>query len=354
VAYAAVYDFTGPANLLVSARLSRDSIVLPADSSGTVSSFTNAASTFSVYNGSTDDSGNWTFAITPGTGVSGTASNSNRTYTVTGLSQDSSTVTFTATRSGYATLTSTFALAKAKTGASGSNAAYVVITGDQVFKYLSGATTPTQTSITLSAALYGGLTAYSWQYYNGTSWQNFTGNTSQTFTLVHNDSAWGTSTTLRIRCVSGVYSDETTITKLYDALPTTQIVLSSPSQLLVADNSGNVSSYSGVETTASINIGNVNDSNNWQFAVTGIGGNLSYRTSASNRDILGAFTGTNLLTNSESLNTSGAGNWTVNNVSIGPDIVEAPDGTKSAEKLTASTTGTALRQVYQIGKTLTV
>lgn len=216
VAYAAMYDFTGPANLLVSARLSRDSVVLAADSSGTVSDFTQATSTFSVYNGSVDDSANWTFSVTPGAGITGTASNSNRTYTVTALSQDTSTVTFTATRSGYATLTSTFALAKARAGASGSNAAYVVITGDQAFKFLAGSATPTQTSVTLSAALYGGLSTYDWEYYDGSVWQNFASNTSQTFALAYNNAAWGSATTLRVRCVSGVYNDEVTIVKLYD------------------------------------------------------------------------------------------------------------------------------------------
>ena len=48
------------------------------------------------------------------------------------------------------------------------------VSGPQSFKFLDGATTPTETNITLTAELYGTLTLYSWQYWNGTAWVNNT------------------------------------------------------------------------------------------------------------------------------------------------------------------------------------
>lgn len=93
-----------------------------------------------------------------------------------------------------------------------------VTASDQIFKFLAGSSTPTISSITLTATLTGTLTAYLWQYHNGTTWVDFsTSNTSSTYTLAYNNAAWST-TTLRVRCRSGndLYTDEVVIAKLYD------------------------------------------------------------------------------------------------------------------------------------------
>jgi hypothetical protein len=54
------------------------------------------------------------------------------------------------------------------TGAPGSNgidAQYVIVTGEQAFKFLSGSTQSTSLNITLTAVLSGGLTTYDWEYW---------------------------------------------------------------------------------------------------------------------------------------------------------------------------------------------
>jgi hypothetical protein len=221
LAYATVYDFTAPANLLTSARLTRDSVTVPASSDGTVSDFSAATTTFRVYNGATDDTANWTITATPGTGVSGTASGTpaNSTYTLTGLAQDSGTVTFTASRSGYSSLTSTFTVVKARAGVTGTNAAYVVVNSieGQAFKFASGASIPSNgNTLTFAAVLNGGLSAYQWQYYSSGTWTNFASATNNTFSLAHDNAAWGNNNTLNIRCLSGSQSDEVTVVKLFD------------------------------------------------------------------------------------------------------------------------------------------
>lgn len=106
-----------------------------------------------------------------------------------------------------------------------SDAQYVTVTGEQTFKFLAGSSTPTSSTITLTALLTGGLTTYDWEYWNGSAWVNLSGtqNTS-TYSLAYNNAAWS-STTLRVRCLSGSVYDEITVVKLYDGSSGTSPVI---------------------------------------------------------------------------------------------------------------------------------
>jgi hypothetical protein len=98
----------------------------------------------------------------------------------------------------------------------GVSAAYVIVTGEQAFKFLSGQSTPTVANITLTAALFGGLSTYSWEYWNG-GWVPLSGtNTNQTYSLSYTNAAISNVNSLRIRCASGGTFDEITVLKLYD------------------------------------------------------------------------------------------------------------------------------------------
>ena len=100
----------------------------------------------------------------------------------------------------------------------GTAATYVIVTGEQAFKFNSGASTPTISTITLTAALFGGLSTYSWEYWSGAAWTPLSGiNTNSTYSLVYNNAAF-TGTSLRVRCFSGGTFDEITILKLYDGV----------------------------------------------------------------------------------------------------------------------------------------
>jgi hypothetical protein len=50
-------------------------------------------------------------------------------------------------------------------GSNGIDAQYVIVTGEQAFKFLSGSTQSTSLNITLTAVLSGGLTTYDWEYW---------------------------------------------------------------------------------------------------------------------------------------------------------------------------------------------
>jgi phage minor structural protein len=182
-------------------------------------------------------------------------------------------------------------------GPPGANAAFIVVTGPQVFKYASGAATPSNTTLTLSATTYNiASPTYQWQYYNGTSWVNLNkaGYNTPSYTVAYNDAEWGANTTLRYRClVNGTYSDEITLAKLYDGATGPQGntgqpganaitgLLNNETATVPADSSGNVTSFASAVTTMSIYNGTTDDSANWTVSVgatNGLSGSLAGKT----------------------------------------------------------------------------
>jgi hypothetical protein len=130
----------------------------------------------------------------------------------------------------------------------GYDAEYLIVSGEQVFKHLPASTIPVNTSVTLTARLYGHLTLYQWQYYNKTSsqWTDITGATSSTYNLTYNFSAWGTDNNLSIRCSSfyslrnTTYTDEVTVVKIYDGVKGITPVLTNSSHTIPSNSDGKV------------------------------------------------------------------------------------------------------------------
>lgn len=217
----------------LSAYLTNESVTVPADSTGGGYSLTAAGGTLKVFSGTTDVTTSSTFNITGGTdggtawtklqnGLTFTINETTGVYSLSGASWTSDVESFTANAVySSTTISKVYTIAKAKAGTAGTSAQYIVINGEQAFKFLSGSSVPVSTTITLTADLFGGLTTYDWEYYDAgtTAWTNLSGtNTNQTYALAYDNSAWGTAgaTALRVRCVSGAYYDEMTIVKLYD------------------------------------------------------------------------------------------------------------------------------------------
>ena len=206
----------------ISASVSPPGIIIPTDVNGNFSgSFT---ATVSIYIGAYLDTG-WSFSGT-GPNVTFTVGASTGLLTVTGSTQDSLYVDVAASKFGKATLTVRVPVVKSKqgntggtgaTGPTGATPGVVSVIGERSFKYLEGQSTPTTTSIVLTATLTGALTTYDWEYWNGTSWTNLSGTqNNSTYTLTHSQLEWGAATSLRVRCVSGSLYDEITIVKMYD------------------------------------------------------------------------------------------------------------------------------------------
>ena len=100
----------------VTAFLSNESQTFPAQSNGTVTSFTGGSTTMYVYQGITNVTSNYSVSKTDGTGMTSTLSGA--TVTVTAMSHDSGSITVTAT-SGSVTINKIFSLSKSKQGYAG-------------------------------------------------------------------------------------------------------------------------------------------------------------------------------------------------------------------------------------------
>lgn len=131
--------------------LTNESHTVPADSSGTVTSFGGASTDMKIYVGLTDDTANWTFSKAD---TNCTTSITDNTVTATAMSADSAYCDITATRAGYPTQTKRFILSKSKAGAAGSagvNAKLVVLTSDAQTLQIAKNGTITPTSINFTA-----------------------------------------------------------------------------------------------------------------------------------------------------------------------------------------------------------
>ena len=128
--------------------LSNETHILPANSSGVVSSYVGADSTMSINEGGVDVSASWSVTAVAGAGVTGSLSG--KTYTVTGVANDTGYVDFTATRSGYSSITKRFTLTKNKNGSAGASArVYFLEPSTYVInKNISNVLTPAKVSFT--------------------------------------------------------------------------------------------------------------------------------------------------------------------------------------------------------------
>lgn len=146
----------------IAAVLTNEDQMLPANSSGTITSYDGAESQLIIYRGSKAETSSWNIALsTTGTltyQVSSDGSTWNSSSTtgshwsyvkVTAMSSDTATITFTATKSGETQLSKTFSIVRVKTGADGKDP--VIYTVEPVAlaanKDKDGAFTPTSIAV---------------------------------------------------------------------------------------------------------------------------------------------------------------------------------------------------------------
>lgn len=128
---------------VISGYLSNESIIVPANSSGTVTDFTKALGDFIIYEGQTKVSSGVTFSKVSETGMTSTINSAGR-YTVTALSADVGTATYQAV---YKTVTiqKIMIVVKNKQGAMGPAGKGVVSSATTYQAGTSGTTPPTGT-----------------------------------------------------------------------------------------------------------------------------------------------------------------------------------------------------------------
>jgi hypothetical protein len=198
------------ANAVV-AVLSNESHVVPTDSAGNNGNYSGAATTITIYNGTSNDSANWTVTATT-SNVSGVLSG--KTYTVSGLSADTGYVDLTATRSGYASVVKRFVLSKSKAGTAGAQGPAVVVTSSRAttFTATDGVLDGSQADIVLTASVSGVTSpTYAWAFSGLQS--NPVASTTNTQTITA--AQFGTAKSATVTCtVNGTYKDQVTLVRL--------------------------------------------------------------------------------------------------------------------------------------------
>lgn len=149
--------------------LTNEATLVPADSSGTVSSYADAVGYFKMFSGPNDVTASTTFASVSTVNCTATINTADNTpvsgfargyYRVTALSADTGQFTMSATYGGE-TITKVFTVAKAKAGAdgTGTNAVSIVLsrTAVQLFGYADGSV-PDYSSASGTLTVYSGAT----------------------------------------------------------------------------------------------------------------------------------------------------------------------------------------------------
>lgn len=173
--------------------------------------------------------------------------------------------------------TKKFSWSKTKTGASGSNAEYVTVTGEQMFKYTNNFSgTPTPSSITLTATKFNTNEVGKWQWLNGSTWTNWSSNTSTlnatTLSVSPTDGSLNTGKSIRIRYIVGSVYDEITIVKVSDGAKgdngdnAKTVSLTSSSQVFKSTDGGLIFTPDNIVITP--NYQNVSYSK-WQYSTDG-------------------------------------------------------------------------------------
>lgn len=169
---------------VVSAVLSNEDQMLPADKNGKVTAYTGATSTLTIFSGSTNVTSQW--AITKSYSPSGlssldTSTDNNRVdFTSTATTDetlktyDTASVTFTCTKSGSANIVKTFSLVKIKTGADGVTPTIYSLESSvlAINKSEAGAFTPTKATFNAYQQVGNTKSAYNGRiqfYVNGSS-----------------------------------------------------------------------------------------------------------------------------------------------------------------------------------------
>ena len=149
--------------------LTNEATLVPADSSGTVSSYADAVGYFKMFSGPNDVTASTTFAAVSAVNCTATINTADNTtvsgfvrgyYRVTALSADTGQFTMSATYGGE-TITKVFTVAKAKAGAdgTGTNAVSIVLsrTAVQLFGYADGSV-PDYSNASGTLTVYSGAT----------------------------------------------------------------------------------------------------------------------------------------------------------------------------------------------------
>lgn len=226
--------------------------------SGELGSSGRATSDIIVYKGATlltgvaesatPTAGQYKYTIKTVTGCTA-ARKDNDTFYINTMTANSAKVVIEINCENNQTLRQEMTINKVLHGAAGASAQTVKVSGETVFKYAAGATTPTPTQVVLTRQLTN-VSGGAWQYHNGTAWTAFNpAQTGATLTVTHNMTntpfATASNNQMRVRYyINDKVLDETTLVKLRDGVDGADgkdaytVTLTNESHTVVCENNG--------------------------------------------------------------------------------------------------------------------
>lgn len=145
--------------------LTNNSHQVATDAYGLNGNYFGCNTTIRIYLGNQEVSASWAITATPSSGVTGTLSD--RTYSVTAVTEDVGYVDFTATQFGWENLTTRFSITKSRRGEAGQ--ALVILPSTLGFTFVDGVPSPQTQSIAFSAYKNGVVGDVEWQVSEGAS-----------------------------------------------------------------------------------------------------------------------------------------------------------------------------------------
>lgn len=251
----------------ITSDLSNEFDLIATDAYGYSGSYVNTATTMSIYDGYTDVTSRWSFAVpTLSAGVTADISADNRSTIVTDMSSDSGTITFVATRTSYPTQTGIYKISKIKGGISGSTGAAgydaravaLKVTPSTAVTFNSAGTllSPTTLAVTASSYNTSSVANYTFYYDNKVIQARSTDNTldyslvGQTFTTL--------TGSLEVELTEGadtttIYArDEVALVALKPGQNSITVALSNTNHTFGADSTGSVYTFTDSGTTITV------------------------------------------------------------------------------------------------------
>ena len=253
-------DLKGPTGAAganaIQAVLSNESHTLPANSSGTPTTYTGASTTITVYEGTTDVTSQWTITKTDPTGISSTLSDN--TVTVTSVTNGTGgNITITATK-GSTTLTKLFNISIAKAGTNGTSpTAYnLIVSHAAIAKSQAGVYNPT--SLTFSATSQTGNGAIS-TYTSGSYRITKDGGTAGSWTNLSSSNTYNVTSNAPTTSVKIELAKE-------NASSSTHTIVDAQTVPIVKDGKG-ISSITNYYLATSASSGVTRDTSGWTTTV---------------------------------------------------------------------------------------
>ena len=290
--------------------------VVAASNNGTVSSFTGAGGTFSVFVGGANVTTSCTFSVSSEVGVDVSIGAANGIYTVNSMSADSGTAVFsavipaaTAKTSGDITITSNYSISKSikgdtgetgLTGAAGSDAKAIKLTPSRyTINYNENGDVADDTDISFTTEIQNVAGTATYRFYIDGVAQGTGATTTSTLDITDTGfPATGSSKVIKVNLYDGgtyVASDSVSIYGIQDGSDAIIGFLTNSAHVVAAANNGTVSSFSGAGGTFRVFVGGLEVTSSCTFDVdseSGVDVSINASSGAYTVSTMSADTGT--------------------------------------------------------------